>query len=335
MVQERKSMGDDKIKKMRPVKNGWTYGSLVATAVIWGSIFNVGKMTETVLPPMTMVAWRFIVAALCMMAVFWIRERPRAEDIRRNLAMYAVLGVVGIFGFNALMFIGLKNTSAVNAVLIMAMNPLVTAVLSAPILGERIRPRQGAGVALSLVGVLFVITRGSLSSLRGFSAGDLLIFGGSVCWSLYGVLGRKYLKGSTPTATSAMTMAFGALCFLPFAPLRLEVGEGPALVDAWIGVMFMAIFGSVLGYLWWNRGIEKIGANRTSIFFNLAPVSTMVISGLTGGSVTGIQVLGAGLVLTGVVLATRRMGRSPEKAAAEETPDGGTSGMLVCDSDGC
>lgn len=288
------------------MKNGWTYGSLVATAVIWGAIFNVGKMTEIALPPMTVAAWRFIVAAACMMAILWIRERPRSEDIRRNLAMYAVLGVVGIFGFNALVFVGLKQTTAVSAALIMATNPLVTAGLSARLLGERIRLRQGLGMALSFIGVLFVITGGSLTTLRAISMGDLLVLGGNICWALYGVLGRRYLKGSSPVATSAMTMLVGAVCFIPFASIQSKVGMESAIVEAWIGVAFMAIFGSVLGYLWWNRGIARIGANRTSIFFNLVPVSTMIITGLTGGGVSGIQVMGGGLVLTGVFLATLR-----------------------------
>ena len=171
----------------------------------------------------------------------------------------------------------------------------------------------------SFVGVLFVITGGSLTTLRAVSMGDLFIIGGNICWALYGVLGRRYLKGSSPAATSAMTMLVGAVCFIPFTSIQSKVGTESAIAEAWVSVAFMTILGSVLGYLWRNRGIARIGANRTSIFFNLVPVSTMTITGLTGGGVSGIQVMGTALVLTGVFLATlRKSAGLPAVPAPEE-----------------
>jgi drug/metabolite transporter (DMT)-like permease len=72
-------------------------------------------------------------------------------------------------------------------------------------------------------------------------------------------------------------MLIGAICFVPFASFAHVPASQTEVIKAWLAIWFMGIFGSVLAYLWWNRGIAQIGANRTSIFFNLVPVSTMMI----------------------------------------------------------
>lgn len=286
------------------MKNFLIYLSLVAAATFWGANFVAGKLAIGVLSPMSVIAWRFIIAGLLMIVILWTKERPTWQVVRQNFWMYVLLGIVGIFGMNGLLFIGLNHTSAVNASLIMATNPIVTLILSAIFLRERIRARQGIGMLVSLVGVIFVLTGGSLYKLGSISLGDLLVLGGNVCWALYGVLGRRYVKDSTPLGTSAITMVMGALCLLPFANAHHVVASGGIVTQAWLAIVFMAVCGSVLSYLWWNRGIAHIGANRTSIFFNLVPVATMGIASFTGESIIAAQLMGAVLVIIGVVLTT-------------------------------
>lgn len=286
--------------------NWIVYSMLIGTAFFWGANFNVGKAAVHVMEPMTVVAWRFIIAALCMTAILWIKERPSFKLIRSNLGKYILLGIIGIFGTNTLLFVGLKYTSPINASLIMATNPLVTVMISIWLLQEKIYVRQGIGIIISLIGVLFVLTGGSIFALQSISKGDLMVLIGNICWALYGVLGRKYLRDSTPLATSTLTMIAGAVCFIPFVRVTNAAVPAPLLVEAWLAIGFMAVFGSVLAYLWWNRGISRIGANRTAMFFNLVPVSTMAITAVTGGSILAVQFFGALLVLAGVVLATMK-----------------------------
>lgn len=105
--------------------------------------------------------------------------------------------------------------------------------------------------------------------------------------------------------TTTYTMIVGAIVFLCVSPLQkniVPIMDIPLL--AWFSILFMAIGTSVLGYLWWNNGVSQIGAAKTSLFFNLVPVVTMIVSFLNGANITLAQVLGMILVISGVLLSS-------------------------------
>ncbi len=215
-----------------------------------------------------------------------------------------MLGIVGVFGFNFFFFLGMKYTEAMNGALIMSTNPLVTTLLASVILREKIVKRQVIGMLLALLGVVFVLTQGSFTALQhlSFSKGDFYIILGNICWALYGVLGRRFIKAGSPIQTTTYTMTIGALAFIMISSTQksiVTVSEVPLL--AWGAILFMAMGMSVLGYLWWNNGIAQIGAARTSLFFNLVPVVTMLISFIEGVNITPAQCIGMILVVTGVL----------------------------------
>ena len=172
------------------------------------------------------------------------------------------MAVVGIFGFNAMFFYGLRYTSSVNGSVVMALNPTITVVLSSLVVGEAIKRRTVLGLALSLVGVLIVVTNASLDMLRGFhfSLGELLILIGNICWATYAVIGRRYIQKGTPLQTSAVTMVLGALLLCALAGARGDLGSifvQPLPILA--SIAFMAFFGSVLAYFGGTRGSRRSG----------------------------------------------------------------------------
>lgn len=249
-------------------------------------------------------AWRFGIAALVMLCLLKIRKDFEWEVWRQNRAYYLLLGIVGVFGFNFFFFLGMKYTEAMNGALIMSTNPLVTTLLASVILREKIVKSQVIGMLLALLGVVFVLTQGSFTALQhlSFSKGDFYIILGNICWALYGVLGRRFIKAGSPIQTTTYTMTIGALAFIMISSTQksiVPVSEVPLL--AWGAILFMAMGMSVLGYLWWNNGIAQIGAARTSLFFNLVPVVTMLISFIEGVNITPAQCIGMILVVTGVL----------------------------------
>ena len=160
------------------------------------------------------------------------------------------------------------------------------------------------GIMICFTGVILVLTHGSWEIIQtlSISIGDLFILLGNVCWALYGVLGRKYLTQSSSMETTTYTMIIGALCLIGlaiFSPSPQPLSN--VSISAWGAILFMAIFTSVLGYLWWNKGIEMIGAGNTALFFNLVPVVTMILSFITGTPVSLFQIVGTTLVILGVV----------------------------------
>ena len=284
------------------------YLQLFLFSVFTGATFHVAQYAVHSFSALSAAAWRFGLAGAAMALLLTVREGWKASNWRANGRIYLLMGAVGVFGFNALFFLGMKHTSALNGALIMGTNPLAASLLARLILKDRISARQGAGIALSLVGVVLVLTRGSFDVIAtlSFASGDVLILLGNICWALYSVLGRRYLKNVSSLAATTNTMIIGALFLLAVAcfdtsPLPLA----DVSVGAWSAIAFMAFFTSVLGYLFWNRGMAEVGVSRTSIFFNLVPVVTMAISLFLGTPVTGVQVAGAAFVLSGVLLAVK------------------------------
>ncbi|MGG3562316.1 DMT family transporter [Neobacillus rhizosphaerae] len=289
------------------MKNGKVAGMLIGFVLVTGATFNLAKYAVQYFSAASAAAWRFGIAALVMFAILMIQKKVKWETIRRHGITYTILGIVGIFGFNAFFFFGMNHTSPLNGALIMGTNPLVTTILAFFILKAPITSKQIIGILFALLGVTSVLTRGSWEVIQtlSFSMGDLLILAGNVCWALYGVLGRKYLKTSSSLETTTYTMIIGALCLIglgAFSPSMNSVTAVPPL--AWGAILFMAIFTSVLGYLWWNKAMELIGPANTAVFFNLVPVVTMLISVATGTPVTILQVIGTVLVISGVLISS-------------------------------
>jgi len=283
------------------------YLMLIGFSVFTGASFNLAKYTVGYFSPFAAAALRFGLAAVILLIILFMTEGFNKHQVKRYAFLYIVLGVVGIFGFSTLFFTGLKYTSSVNGALIMALNPLLTTILARTVLKDRITARQIIGIFLALLGVLLVIMHGSIDTVKtlSFSIGDVLLFGGNVCWTCYGVFGRRFILDGSPLSTTTYTMVVGALCLLAASPFTTNPATLRSIpIGAWGSIVFMAIFTSVLGYLWWNKAMKEIGAGKTSLFFNLVPVVTMMVSFAAGVPVSITQISGAILVILGVLTAS-------------------------------
>lgn len=283
------------------------YLMLLGFSIFTGATFNVAKYALQYFSVLGTAAWRFGIAALAMAIILILKEKINAEVLKENLWIYIVLGVIGVFGFNSLFFLGMRDTSPINGSLIMSTNPLVTTLLAWIILKDSISKRQGIGVILALLGVSLVITKGSWEVIHtlSISKGDIYILFGNICWALYGILGKRFLKNSTSFQTTSYTMIVGAISLICVAFLTPDSAPlNNVTLGAWSAIAFMALGTSVLGYLWWNRGIAEIGAGKTSLFFNLVPIVTMIISLMSGVPISLFQVIGVVLVLAGVLTAS-------------------------------
>jgi drug/metabolite transporter (DMT)-like permease len=291
----------------------WVYLKLVLTTFFWALVFHIGKYAVALMSPLSLGAWRFTVAAAVLVPMVALREGWPLPEVRRNALALATMSVVGVLGFNVSLFYGLRLTSAVNGALIMAFNPALTVVLSALVNRESVSGRQLAGLLLGVAGVIVVVSKGSWHVLAGmsFSAGDLLMLLGSLGWAIYTVIPKRFVHGLSTMQVTGSTIAGGAALMAAFAasttPDFLELPPLP--VTAAIG--FMGLFGSVLAYLWWNQGIQKIGASSAAVFINLVPIFTALIGLLLGQQVSAAQVFGAALVIAGVVCSSGKVKAVP------------------------
>ncbi len=184
--------------------------------------------------------------------------------------------------------------------------------MAALLLRERLEPHQWFGVALSSAGVLAVVTNGSPAALFALrlNPSDLLLFAGVVCWAVYSVAGRGLARRYPAVTVTACAYFTGTVLILPLAVLEATRSQGSVLPASppavWAALLFLATVCSVLGFVWWNRGVAVLGPARTAAFYNLVPVSGLVLGSLLlGEAVTPVHLGGAVLVGAGVYLAVR------------------------------
>jgi drug/metabolite transporter (DMT)-like permease len=291
-----------------------TYLKLVMTTFFWGGTFVAGKWVVGEAPPFFVATLRFAIASVVLWALVAWRGRgsgercPLPEGGGQWAGLFS-LGLTGVFLYNFVFLTGLSRTSATNGSLIVAFNPLLTAVLSAWWLKERVRPVQAGGLLLALLGVGVVITRGSIEVIRSlsFNHGDVLMLGAPLAWALYTIAGKKILRYFPPLVATAYASLFGTVLLLPAAAFEgsLLSGFQGLTVFGWISVLQLALLGTVVGFVWWYEGVELLGASRAAVFVNLVPIFGVLLSAMIlSESLVVSQLAGGILVVLGVGIGT-------------------------------
>ncbi|HTH93615.1 MAG TPA: DMT family transporter [Rhodocyclaceae bacterium] len=279
-----------------------TYVLVALTAIMWGANFNLAKPVLAEMHPFMAGAGRYVIAALIMLILMLLRgERVPL----RNARAYVVLGLVGVFGFNLFFFLGMTSTSPVNGALIMALNPLTTALFAYLVLGDKPSMRQILAFPVGIIGVCIVVL-GAGAELH-VARGDLFLMIANINWAFYNVLVRKLMpKDTSGIASTAGIMSVGALALTAAALMSGEAFVMPS-VYAGSALLAMSVGGGVLAYLFWNAGIGVLGAARAAIFLNLVPVASMIIAACGGTPPTQVQLMGGALVIGAVTFSSLPM----------------------------
>lgn len=299
------------------------YLLLSLTSLFWAGNIVVGRFVASNFPPMALSFSRWTLAFLLALPFAWPHLQAERPVIRRHLPQLAFLSVIGLSGYAALAYLGLQSTQALNALLIQSAGPLFVALWSLVLFGIRITWLQAAGVAISLAGVLTILSRGdplALSSIH-LNKGDIIFTLALIIFGLYSVLSTKRPQ-MHPMAFFCFTSGCGALLIIPAVIAEIASGYTAAMtVDNALALLYLAIFPSTLAYLFFNRGVELIGANRAAPFFHLIPVfgSALAIVFL-GERFESFHLVGYALVLSGVVIAARRASTKAAEIPASGTP---------------
>src|SRR5579863_10260620 len=285
------------------------YLLLSLTSLFWAGNTILGRYVAGHIPPMTLAFVRWAGASLILMP---FAARHIAHDwpvIRKNWAMMLLLSVTGFSVYNTMAYYGLQYTTAINGLLLQSMGPLFVAMWTFALFGERLTLRQAGGICISLTGVLVIICHGSLDVLLTieFNRGDVCFVMALVTYGFYAAYLRKR-PAMHPLSFLAVGMGLGAALLIP--AVVLEIASGRTVTfdpESLASFAFVCIFPSLLGYLFLNRGIELIGANRAAPFIHLVPVfgSVMAIV-LLGERFELYHAVGYGLVFTGITTATKR-----------------------------
>src|SRR5262245_36389279 len=282
---------------------------LLVAAASFGGNWVAARLVNFEVAPFALSFWRWAIAAAVLLPFAVPQLREDAPLIRRNLPRLFVFGAVGAGGFTLLGYWGVSHTTAINATLLNSSLPLFVVPLSWLLLGLTVSARQLIGLALSLAGVVSIVSAGSLQTLvqLTLNSGDFLILGGAFLWALYTVA----LKWRPPLHALSflfMTLSSAAAISLPF--YRWEMSAGRAMVvtpTSLATIGYLAIFPSILAYICWNEAVAAVGPNVAGFFNPVIPVFGILFAVIfLGEPLRAYHLAGFALVLGGVVLTSRR-----------------------------
>src|SRR5215471_1940708 len=285
------------------------YLLLSLTSLFWSGNVVIGRYIAGYIPPITVSVIRWGGAFLILLpfaAPHLIRDWPL---IRKHAGSLTLLALTGFSAYNTMAYYGLHFTTAINGLLLQSVTPLFVALWSFILFRDRLSLRQTAGICLSLAGVIVIVCRGSLEILLAiaFNRGDLWFVVALLIYAFYAAM-LRVRPPLHPLSFLAIGMGGGAVLLLPGLALEIVAGQSMVLdtVTA-LSLIYVCIFPSLLGYLFLNRGIELIGANRAAPFIHLVPVFGSVLAiALLGEQLRFFHAVGYMLVLAGIMLATRR-----------------------------
>ena len=296
------------------------YLLLTLTPFFWACNWIIGRFLHDDVPPLAMTFYRWLLA-IAILAPFALRGVLRDWPlIRRSWRVLVPLGIIGIGSHNALAYVGLNYTTATNGVILNSFIPVMIVALSWLFLRERLAPRQLAGVLISLGGVLVILSRGSWAELAALEVnrGDVFVMLSMLLWSIY-TIGLRW----RPAGLSLLSFLFAIAIVGDLAVLPMYLAEttfGRPMQWSWTAVaalVSVATFPSVLAYIFWNRGVEQVGASVAGLFVHLMPVFGVLLAWLfLGERLLPFHVPGIVLILTGIWLTSRRV-RLPAAAAVD------------------
>jgi drug/metabolite transporter (DMT)-like permease len=286
------------------------YLKLLLTALFWGGTFIAGKLVAETVRPFSAAFLRFAVASCLLLLLTWRREGRLPSINRTQFMVLLLLGMTGVFAYNAFFFKGLHLVSAGRASLIIANNPVFITLFAALFFKDRLRWIKAAGILLSVTGALIVISRGNWAELMrgGLGWGEILIFGCVASWVSYSLIGKAIMGSLSPLVSVSYSSFIGTVALLVPA-----LGEGmvPRLLHYsvldWSCISYLGVFGTVLGFVWYYEGIKGLGPTKAGQFINFVPISAILLAYfILGEPVTLSLLVGAVFVISGVYLTNRR-----------------------------
>ncbi len=286
------------------------YIRLVLTMIFWGGTFVAGRMAGEVIHPITAATGRFIAATVVLLTFIYLKEKQFPRLTLSQWLGMAILGLTGVFSYNLFFFTGLQHVEAGRGAMIIAMNPVVTTLLAVIFLGERFNRIRTIGIFLSILGALIVISRGDVTMLFNgkIGYGEICILGAVGSWAAYTLIGRKLLQKISPLTAVSYSCLTGTILLLPLL-FHFHL-ENELISFSWKGtgsILYLAIFGTALGFIWFYEGVQKLGAGRAVLFVNLVPVSGVTFGILILNEKLSLSLLTGGcLVLFGLMLINLR-----------------------------
>ncbi len=286
------------------------YLLLTLTVLFWSGNMVLGRGIRDDVPPLTLAFWRWVIAFVLIAPLAWPHLKAQWPLLRRGWKPLIFLGLLGVGGYNTFAYIALQNTSATNAALLNSFVPIATIAISWAFLGKHLRALESVGVLVSLSGALAIVSRGDPAVLAhlNLNVGDIWMLVAVLDWAIYTVALAWRPAGVHPMLMLGAMTTVGLAALTPACLWEIAQGrEMNVHVGSLAALAYVGIFPSFLGYIFYNRGVAEVGANKASLFIHLMPVFGTILSFLILGEIPfWYHYLGIALIFTGIWLTMRK-----------------------------
>lgn len=292
--------------------------ALVAMLFIWSLNYIIGKITLRHIDPFTLVAFRFPVAAVVALAIYFLR-RERTRLRLRDLWTFVYLGFFGILLNQGCFTIGLNFTTSEHSSIVVALGPLIVLLWAWLLKLENLTAGKAIGMFVSIAGILLLETRHGASGHSPFLLGDAITLCGTTAFATYTVLGKRVAARYDAISMTALNIVVATILISPLTvhqALRLDWGRVGWV--GWTGMLYMAALSSTAAYMMFYWILRYMDASRVVVLNYCQPVIVILLSiPILGDYPTRNFIVGSALVLLGVYMAehvTRRRRRALEQA---------------------
>ena len=302
-----------------------THLKLFTVAVIWGFGWPAGRVVANDVLPFTAAWIRYIIATFCFLAYLKFSR----QWMFPNKSEWKILFLIGFFStcvYQAFFMFGMQYTAAGDASLMITFNPIFTAILAVIFLKESIHRNLITGLLMGItgVGILFYYSPNVDIDFVDRAIGDLLIAGAALAWACNTILMKKTMtepkqnstKPLNPLELTVWSSVAGLILLTPIMAVE-TVTQGfiwPS-PDGWIGIVFLAIFSTVVAYVWFADGIIKIGASMSALYVYLVPPFGILGGYLLLDEKLGLSLAFAFVLITGGVFIAQSNSKNDKQAS--------------------
>ena len=290
----------------------WSLAPVMAlsmSSLFWAGNFAVGRALREVTEAVPLNYWRWFIATIILLPFSIGPVRRSFPLIRKHWKLLLTLSMTGVVAFHVSVYHALRTTTAMNALLFQSFCPVMIIFGSRLLYRERINNLQLAGIIISMLGVVVLLTHGQPERLiqLQFNSGDLWMLVAIILWSAYSVLLKIMPEGISQTALLATIAVCGVIIM---TPIYLITGSGALGIDpsfpVLAGLLYIGLFASALAYFFWNYGVSQLGPNRAGSYLHLMPLFGAVLSiSFLGEYLLAYHVAGAVFIAVGILLTHR------------------------------
>ncbi len=279
----------------------------VAATIIWSGNFIIARAINKEISPIALSFFRWLTAVVLLLPFAWKHIKPSWIIIKQHKLYFFFTALMGISLFNTFVYIAGHTSTAINMALIgTTSSPIISVILAHYFLKEHIRLRRIISIAFCIIGILFLLSKGSFSNLfhLEFTKGDVWILLAAVSFAVYNICARKKPANISAVGFLFFVFVIGTAILFPAWLIDLQYSNPVAWNSSTISsIIYLGLGTSVISFLLWNRSIKELGAGRTALFGNLIPVfSSIEAVFILGEKITVIHIISFILIIAGLLI---------------------------------